>query len=213
MGTGGLEIKGLIQTLFEIWMQKHSYEVAGLRATESLLGEDTHKPKLARAVLVCSVPPSGNSGLVWRYLFTKPVTAFKVTLSLAAKAFATSLPLCKETFFSPKMEDHLAQSYQELMRESSRMPLFDLKKLNASLPVPSVPKISAEILVIGASDDFIVDAKGLEETARFYGVPPICVQGVAHDMMLDCSWEKGAQIILSWLNRLMSTQDRTLESD
>lgn len=47
-------------------------------------------------------------------------------------------------------------SYQKLMKESSRMPLFDLRKLNASLPVPSVPKSSIEVLVLGAKDDFIV---------------------------------------------------------
>lgn len=163
--------------------------------------KDSH-PKLAGAVLVCSVPPSGNSGLVWRYLFSKPIAAFKVTRSLAAKGFQTSLPLCKETFFSEHMEDHLVLRYQELMKESSRMPLFDLRKLNASLPVPSVPKSSIEVLVIGASDDFIVDAAGLSETGSFYGVSPLCIEGVAHDMMLDCSWEKGAKEILSWLNGL-----------
>jgi hypothetical protein len=72
-----------------------------------ILGSESH-PKLAGAVLVCSVPPSGNryfsshllpiayllslfylsfcnsfvsfigSGLVWRYLLTKPVAAVKV---------------------------------------------------------------------------------------------------------------------------------------
>lgn len=42
------------------------------------------------------------------------------------------------------------------MRESSRMPLFDLRKLNASLPVPSLPKGSIKVLVLGANDDFIV---------------------------------------------------------
>ncbi|KAJ0099833.1 hypothetical protein Patl1_21447 [Pistacia atlantica] len=182
----------------------------------------TSYPELGGAVLVCSVPPSGNSGLVWRYLFTKPIAAFKVTRSLAAKAFQTDLSLCKETFFSSTMEDHLvlrfvhgpfcfipyasfyfhAIIYQELMKESSRMPLFDLRKLNASLPVPSVPKSSIEVLVLGAKDDFIVDAKGLSETGEFYGVSPVCVEGVAHDMMLDCSWEKGAAIILSWLDGL-----------
>ena len=36
------------------------------------------------------------------------------------------------------------------------MTLFDLRKLNASLPVPSVPKSSIEVLVVGANDDFIV---------------------------------------------------------
>ncbi|KAK1423482.1 hypothetical protein QVD17_18785 [Tagetes erecta] len=154
---------------------------------------------LAGAVLVCSVPPTGNSGLVWRYLFTKPVAAFKVTMSLAAKAFQTSLPLCKETFFSREMDDHLVLRYQELMTESSRLPLFDLRKLNASLPVASVPNRSTRVLVMGAADDFIVDAKGLEETGSFYGVQPVCVEGVAHDVMLDSSWKKGAELILSWI--------------
>ncbi|XP_061977207.1 uncharacterized protein LOC133698336 isoform X3 [Populus nigra] len=152
-------------------------------------------PDLAGAVLVCSVPPSGNSGLVWRYLFSKPVAAFKVTRSLAAKAFQTDLSLCKETFFTSTMEDHLVKRYQALMKESSRMPLFDLRKLNSSLPVPSVLKSSIEVLVLGANDDFIVDTEGLNETGRFYGVSPICVEGVAHDMMLDCSWEKEDEVV------------------
>ncbi|KAK4800216.1 hypothetical protein SAY86_025581 [Trapa natans] len=158
-------------------------------------------PEVAGAVLVCSVPPSGNSGLVWRYLFTKPIAAFKVTRSLAAKAFQTSVPLCKETFFSLEMEDQLVERYQVLMKESSQMSLFDLRKLNASLPVPSIPKSSVPVLVLGAEDDFIVDAKGLEETGNFYGVSPVCIGGVAHDMMLDCSWEKGAEAIVSWLRK------------
>lgn len=157
---------------------------------------------LAGAVLVCSVPPSGNSGIVWRYLFTKPVVAFKVTRSLAAKAFQTSLPLCKETFFSKSLEDQLVLRYQKLMTESSRMPLFDLRKLNASLPVPPKSDTSCNVLVLGAHNDLIVDMEGLHETGRFYGVSPLCLEGVAHDMMLDSSWEQGAEAILSWLKSL-----------
>ncbi|KAF3444175.1 hypothetical protein FNV43_RR13865 [Rhamnella rubrinervis] len=177
------------------------YYIANIKNDQFLDMEKLY-PKLAGAVLICSVPPSGNSGLVWRFLFSKPIAAFKVTYSLAAKAFQTSLPLCKETFFSAAMEDHLVLRYQALMKESSRMPLFDLRKLNASLPVPSVPKSSIELLVLGANDDFIVDGEGLDETGTFYGVSPISVEGVAHDMMLDCSWKKGADVILSWLNGL-----------
>ncbi|KAI5432395.1 uncharacterized protein LOC127128727 [Lathyrus oleraceus] len=174
----------------------------------SNLGNDRFKenlyPELIGAVLVCSVPPSGNSGLVWRYLFSKPVAAFKVTYSLAAKGFQSSISLCKETFFSDTMEDRVVKRYQELMKESSRMPLFDLRKLNASLPVPSVPNSSLKVLVLGANDDFIVDAEGLKETAEFYGVSAVCVEAVAHDMMLDTSWEKGAEVILSWLKGLIN---------
>ncbi|XP_058187954.1 uncharacterized protein LOC131304641 isoform X1 [Rhododendron vialii] len=177
------------------------YYIANIRGEQISEMRSLH-PDLAGAVLICSVPPSGNSGLVWRYLFSKPIAAFKVTRSLAAKAFQTSLPLCKETFFSAEIEADLVERYQKLMKESSRMPLFDLRKLNASLPVPSVPKSSIEVLVLGAKDDFIVDAEGLDETGRFYGVLPVCIEGVAHDMMLDCSWEKGAVAIWSWLRGL-----------
>ncbi|XP_029121415.1 uncharacterized protein [Elaeis guineensis] len=41
-----------------------------------------------------------SSGLVWRYLITKWIATVKVTLSLAAKVFENSVPLCKETFLS-----------------------------------------------------------------------------------------------------------------
>ncbi|KAL3527044.1 hypothetical protein ACH5RR_011700 [Cinchona calisaya] len=171
-------------------------------------------PYLAGAVLVCSVPPSGNSGLVWRYFFSKPIAAIKVTLSLAAKAFQTSLPLCKETFFSVSMEDQLVLHYQKLMTESSRMPLFDLRNLNASLPVPSVTNSSLKVFVLGANDDFIVDMEGLHETGRFYGVSPVRLEGVAHDMMLDCSWEKGAEVLISWLRGLDKVvSNRTVSPD
>lgn len=184
----------------------HSFGGLIIQYYISNLGNDKLKenlyPELRGAVLVCSVPPTGNSGLVWRYLISKPIAAFKVTYSLAAKGFQSSLSLCKETFFSPTMEDHVVKRYQELMKESSRMPLFDLRKLNASLPVPSVPNLPVEVLVLGANNDFIVDAEGLKETAQFYGVSPVCVEGLAHDMMLDTSWEKGAEVILSWLKGL-----------
>lgn len=42
------------------------------------------------------------------------------------------------------------------MRESSRLPLFDLRKLNASLPVPKPMENSTKVFILGAKDDFIV---------------------------------------------------------
>ncbi|KAL8171533.1 hypothetical protein V2J09_023337 [Rumex salicifolius] len=203
--------------------------------SEEILKRGSSFAELAGAILVCSVPPSGNSetffcfqnikamrvwisfevsilqaycsfqGTVFQFFLPKfhlhssLLTFGQVTRSLAAKAFQTDLPLCKETFFSPQMDDSLVLRYQELMKESSRKPLFDLRKLNASLPVPSIPKSSIKVLVLGAKEDFIVDSEGLAETGRFYEVSPVCIGGVAHDIMLDCHWEKGADVVLSWL--------------
>ncbi|CAI9110676.1 OLC1v1010742C1 [Oldenlandia corymbosa var. corymbosa] len=177
------------------------YYIANVRKDKTQVNGSLH-PYITGAAMLCSVPPSGNGGIVWRYLFSKPIAAFKITRSLAAKAFQTSLPICRETFFSVAMQDELVLRYQKLMKESSRMPLFDLRKLNASLPVPPLTNPSLPVFVLGAKDDFIVDLEGLQETGRFYGVSPVCIEGVAHDMMLDCSWEKGARVLLSWLSSL-----------
>lgn len=49
--------------------------------------------------------------------------------------------------------------------------------------------------------------EGLHETAKFYDVESVCVEGVAHDMMLDCGWEKGAQIVLSWIRNLSANEN------
>ncbi|GLJ09046.1 hypothetical protein SUGI_0100730 [Cryptomeria japonica] len=172
------------------------------RSFKEFGGLEEPYPNLAAAVLVCSVPPTGNSGLVWRYLLSKPLAAFKVTLSLAAKAFATSVSLCRETFFSRDIPDLQVERYQELLKSSSVVPLFDLRKLNASLPVPPPPKGAPPILVMGAADDFIVDAQGLMETAKFFNVAPVIVEGIAHDMMLDTSWKRGSGVLLSWLGSI-----------
>lgn len=42
------------------------------------------------------------------------------------------------------------------MKASSKLPLFDLRKLNASLPVSPPAKGTVKLLIMGASDDFIV---------------------------------------------------------
>ncbi|XP_042475159.1 uncharacterized protein LOC122057201 [Macadamia integrifolia] len=46
------------------------------------------------------------------------------------------------------------------------------------------------------------DAQCLGVAAIFYVMHPVCVEGIAHDMLLDCSWESGAEFILSGLNNL-----------
>ncbi|XP_073117579.1 uncharacterized protein [Elaeis guineensis] len=57
-------------------------------------------PCFSRAGFAATPLASWASGLVWRYLITKWIATVKVTLSLAAKVFENSVPLCKETFLS-----------------------------------------------------------------------------------------------------------------
>lgn len=150
-------------------------------------------------MLACSVPPTGNTAVVKRFLTSKPIASIKVTLSLAAKMFATSVPLCRETFFSPSMPEEEVARYQKLMKESSKVPLFDLRKLNSTLPVPSPVENHPPVLVLGAQNDFILDKQGIEETASFLGAKEVIVPGIAHDVMLDVGWRDAAHVLQSWL--------------
>lgn len=156
-------------------------------------------PPLAGAVLACSVPPTGNTAVVKRFLMSRPIASIKVTLSLAAKMFATSVSLCRETFFSPSMPEGDVAHYQKLMKESSKVPLFDLRNLNSTLPVPPPVKNSPSILVLGAENDFILDKQGIEETASYMGTKEVIVPGIAHDIMLDMGWRDAANVLESWM--------------
>ena len=41
--------------------------------------------------------------------------------------------------------------------------------------------------------------QAIEETAKYFKVQPIVMEGVAHDCMLDTRWEKVAEKLNSWL--------------
>lgn len=158
-------------------------------------------PPLGGAVLACSVPPSGNSRMVRRFLMSKPIASIKVTLAFAAKLYETSTFLCRDTFFSAAMPDADVRRYQSLMKGSSKLPLLDLGQLNGMLPVARPPSehSGVPVLVLGAANDYIVDEVGLRETAEFFWTTPHVIPDVAHDIMLDLGWERAADALRLWL--------------
>ena len=78
------------------------------------------------------------------------------------------------------------------MKESSKLPLFDLRKLNAALPVPSVPNNTTEVLVMGAINDFIVVSKP-HSTSQ------------THSMMQYLIFEILISIAFDFFNHILST--------
>jgi len=70
------------------------------------------------------------------------------------------------------------------MKESSKLPLFDLRKLNAALPVPSVPNNTTEVLVMGAINDFIVVSKP-HSTSQTHSVMQYLVSEILISIAFD----------------------------
>eukprot|EP00968_Pinguiococcus_pyrenoidosus_P001259 scaffold57_cov254-Pinguiococcus_pyrenoidosus.AAC.12 len=173
--------------------------------------------------LLCSVPPVGSSPQVRRMLLSKPVLAFQVTWGLAAKKVLESVSLCRRCFMDDAMPDELVEKYMEQLRKDSDYGL-DLKEINANLPIQTASDdngvaswIASEtnrdglpsdaILVLGASEDVLVDPVGVQATADFCAVKPVLLDGVHHDVMLDTGmWEVAAGVVAEWAQRIKLRQ-------
>ena len=59
-------------------------------------------------------------------------------------------------------------------------------------------------MVLGASDDFIVDMEGLIESADYLGKgnDEIKVVDSSHDVMIGSKWVNGAKALEEWLNTI-----------
>jgi pimeloyl-ACP methyl ester carboxylesterase len=170
---------------------------------------------LRGVVLMCSVPPSGNKDMTFRFLKRSLIDSWKITMGLAMKKCITNEKLCRELFF-----DHYEEggndsiSDDDIRRiqgyfERDTVATIDIMDLAKQLPSENTDENGIAIfsdefppsLVIGASDDFIVDWEGVNETAKYFGINPTIVSS-SHDVMLGGRWKNGADAIYKWLECL-----------
>jgi len=197
-----------------------SHSFGGL-AVMKLIEEDpaAAQATIGGAALLCSVPPSGNGKMTMRFLRRSLKDSWKITAGLAMKRCIYDPVLCRELFFGGGGEggeggdddlgvtDEDIERYQGNFRRDvdATINLGDLAKKLPSAYAGQDGRAAfvsylPPSLVVGASDDFIVDKEGVEETARFFGVEPVFVDS-PHDVMLTNKWQNGADAILNWLER------------
>jgi alpha-beta hydrolase superfamily lysophospholipase len=59
--------------------------------------------------------------------------------------------------------------------------------------------VRAPVLVVGTRQDRVVDTKAVELTAAAYGVSPVWLNGIGHDLMLDADWATALDVLLDWI--------------
>jgi pimeloyl-ACP methyl ester carboxylesterase len=176
----------------------HSF--GGLVVQEMLGRPPSSSPSFAGAVLACSVPPAGNSGIASRMLKATPLRALRITWSFISRGYASDAQLCRGTFFSATLPQEKLLVYMASIAGSGTTRLLDLSKLSASLPVPPQAPPGVPVLVMGGADDAVVDVEGVKETAAVWGVPPVLLPRLAHDLMLDTEWRSAAEALAGWLD-------------
>ncbi|KAL7466827.1 hypothetical protein ACHAXS_007105 [Conticribra weissflogii] len=197
---GGLTIMKWLETFYNIKDEKRQND--GI----NLLG----------VALLCSVPPSGNGPMTLRYLLRSFSDSWKITAGFAMKKAINDKELCRTLFFGGndernRVSDEDIERYQQYFARDTEATI-DLTDLASKLPSLRADKTSGKAqfvdmlpskpLVLGASDDFIVDKEGLYETSRYMGLDAPLVVESPHDVMLGAKWKNGADVILSWLNKL-----------
>ncbi|CAJ1428490.1 unnamed protein product [Effrenium voratum] len=87
--------------------------------------------QLAGLVLLCSVPPSGNVGIILRSLFRAPLQALRITWGFISRAFERDVALCRELFFDEETSVADIERYMRLMTQGcpAGTRLLDLRQL------------------------------------------------------------------------------------
>ncbi|GFH08920.1 putative thylakoid-associated phosphatase 38 [Haematococcus lacustris] len=102
-----------------------------------------------------------------------------------ARSFIKDVKACRELFFSPDLPDADLARHHAQLATCSPVRLMDLADVNKQVPLPPPPSFAPPAFVLGGADDKVVDVEAIQELAASYGVEPIILPNMAHDVMLE----------------------------
>ncbi|GMH54445.1 hypothetical protein TrRE_jg10898 [Triparma retinervis] len=185
-----------------------SHSFGGILAMKTLLAPSP-PPNVRDLCFMCAVPPSGNAPMTLRYLKRDLPLSLLITWGLAFKKVAKDPDVCRTLFFDGSMGEGELERWMRGFQEDSRTTV-DLGDLAGKLPADDLGargrarergRGGMRTLVLGATEDNIVDREGVEETAEYFGTEAVFVDS-SHDVMLGWRWENAAFVILEWVKGL-----------
>ena len=192
------------------WLEQRYHEDE--RNSSNISNDDIN---LAGVGLMCSVPPSGNGKMTMRFIRRSLKDAWKITAGFVLKKAITDKAICRDLFFGGT-EDTNGVTDEDIARYQSyfgrdTVATIDLGDLAKNLPSALADKDTGRapfvdqlppVFVIGASEDFIVDKEGVEETARYMGLEEPLIVVSPHNVMLGRRWNNGADAILDFVQKV-----------
>jgi len=151
------------------------------------------------AALVAPVPPDGLLTMAARLATERPEHLLQLSQFDPSGMSRHVLEALRPYYFSADVAPEiLIQASAHLCAESPRV-LLDLSmRLQWQLP----ERGDVPLFVLGAEGDRISTPDDVRATARHHGVEATIVPGLAHMLMLERQWERGAKEILRWLATL-----------
>lgn len=146
------------------------------------------------AVLVGSTPNTGASRLTLRAIRHDPKGALRAFATLRLLPMFGTPEAARHWFFSADTPDGSVEDWSARLTDESFRAVVD----TVMRPVRT-KRISTPMLVLGGSEDRTATPEDVARTARAYGVEPVRLDGLPHDLMLTRGWERAASYIAEWV--------------
>ncbi|GGB45792.1 alpha/beta hydrolase [Flexivirga endophytica] len=147
------------------------------------------------AVLVGATPPSGAMRLTLRAIRHDPAGAARAFATLRLLPMFGSPEAAHHWFFSADTPAGQVAGWSDRLCDESFRAVVD----TLVRPVRT-KRVTTPLLVLGGSADRTAPPQDVAFTAHRYGVEPVVLDGLPHDLMLDGGWQRAAAHIANWLD-------------
>lgn len=148
------------------------------------------------AVLLASLPTSGDLAALIRASIRQPGDAVRATLRFDVHSFVDTPPKARHYLFGDDMPEGDVNRYTARLQGESYRVLVDA----ALFALPRPTRVKCPVLVIGAEKDTVFTLTEIHATARNHGTSAHIIPGAAHDLMLDARWQQCADVMAQWLH-------------
>lgn len=147
------------------------------------------------AALIGSMPHSGAMRLTLRAIRHDPLGALRAFATLRLLPMFGSPDAARYWFFSADAPAEDVRAWSDRLSDESFRAVVD----TVMRPVRT-RRVRSPLLVVGGSEDRTATPDDVAFTARRYGVQPVVLDGLPHDLMLDPGWERAASRLANWLD-------------
>jgi pimeloyl-ACP methyl ester carboxylesterase len=171
--------------------------VVGHSMGGAILQKYLESSALPGAVLLATLPASGNLGMMWRLLRRHPIAVLKSLVTLNLYHWVATEELAKDLFLGPAaLPADVRRLHERLVRETAVLSQL-------SFPFAKPGPIATPMMVLAGEKDVIFTIAEERATAEKYGADFVVFEGQAHDLILEPSWRQVADTIDEWIsNRL-----------
>lgn len=148
-------------------------------------------------VLMASIPPDGAGRMLKRLMKSQPLDLLVANLIFSLRPLFSTPAKVRKSLFTPSTPDDIVNRCAARLQNDTIIGFLDYLFRD----LVDVSKINSKMLVVGAADDAMIDAGDVQVTGRAYGVEPVMVPQIGHDLMINSNWRQAAEAVAKGIDK------------